>query len=312
MRWTKLIAIPLISLSGHAVAQSVDQSIGGLETCSQTARLADSICEKQTDPKQRLNCVERTSAALLECLQHVLPDKSPPSATLPQAPASPPSASSEVPEEVTPKDAHPTGSLKTSTETDSKDDSPNANVTTSAPEIPATPEEPTGSIQSDTKTIARPVSPRLAKEDWIISETTSPLDYSDLVSAALHPVQKVNNGPISVKIRCRAKSTELSLQFPVDFNGPKTGELQLDYQIDDQPSVKQRWVWSAARKAAVYKGDPVSFLQSIPEGASLKIRALDADQAATFLLIGLDFVRKKVGSACKWALLEAGTSSPKR
>jgi hypothetical protein len=153
------------------------------------------------------------------------------------------------------------------------------------------------------------------KKDWIISETTSPIDYSALVSAVIRPVQQVSNGPVSLIIRCRAKATELALQFPSDLNVAKSGELQLDFQIDDQPSAKQRWTWLVGGKFATYKGDPVPLLQSIPEGARLLIRPSesgDAQQAATFLLIGLDSVRKRVGTACKWAPLQAGASAPKR
>jgi hypothetical protein len=418
MRWAKIIGILLISLSGAASAQSIDQGVRGLETCFESARLADSICEKQTDPEQRLNCFEKTRAAQLECLKHVLPDRSasspeeappaaPPSASLqaplpasspsaslqaplpasppsassaaplpasapsasseaplpasspsasseaplpasspsassqaplpasapsassemplpaspPSAsleaplPASPPSASSQAPQEVTPKEFLSTNRSNVATEQNSKDNSPKADVRVNAPETAATREEPTATIQSDAKSMARPAAPPLMKRDWIISETTSPIDFSALAIAVIQPVQQMSNGPISLVIRCRAKSTELALQFPSEVNVPKAGELQLDYQIDEQPSVRQRWTWPAGGKIAVYKGDPVPLLQSIPEGARLMIRASggdDTQQAATFLLIGLDSVRKRVGTACRWAPLQAGSSAPKR
>ena len=161
----------------------------------------------------------------------------------------------------------------------------------------------------------KPAAPPLMKRDWIISETTSPLDFSALATAVIQPVRQASNGPISLVIRCRAKTTELALQFPSEVSVPKAGELQLDYQIDEQPSVRQRWTWPVGGKIAVYKGDPVPLLQSIPEGARLVVRASggdDTQQAATFLLIGLDSVRKRVGTACKWAPLQAGNSAPKR
>src|SRR5215471_13104940 len=272
MRWARPIGILLISMSRPAVAQSVDQTIVGLETCFQTARLADSICEKQSDPKERLDCFEKTRAAQLECLRHVLPDKSGPSARSPEAapPASLPSPSSQAPEEVTPKDTQSTGSSQISTE-DSSKDTPKADVKANAPEMPAAQEESTGTIQSDTKMIPKRAAPPPTKKDWIISETTSPIDFSALVTAVIQPAEQVSNGPISLTIRCRAKTTELALQFQGHFNAAKARELQLDYQIDDLAFVKQRWIWSTGGKTAVYKGDPVPLLQSIPEGAKLKI-----------------------------------------
>jgi hypothetical protein len=379
MRWARIIGISLIGLSGPAFAQSIDEGVRGLETCFETARLADSICDKQTDPEQRLDCFGKTRAAQLECLKHVLPDKSvtspeaaprasppsaaseaaprasppsatseapprasppsaaseapprasPPSATSEAPPrasppsaaseapprASIPSATSEAPKEVTPKEIPSTRPSNVATERKSQDNSPKADVKVGAPAVPATQEQPTATIQSDAKSIAKPAAPPLMKKDWIISETTSPIDYSALVSAVIRPVQQVSNGPVSLIIRCRAKATELALQFPSDLNVAKSGELQLDFQIDDQPSAKQRWTWLIGGKFATYKGDPVPLLQSIPEGARLLIRPSesgDAQQAATFLLIGLDSVRKRVGTACKWAPLQAGASAPKR
>ena len=380
MRWAKIIGILLIGLSGPAAAQSIDQGVRGLETCFESARFADSICEKQTDPEQRLNCFEKTRAAQLECLKHVLPDRSasspeeappaappsasseapllgsspsvsseaplpasppsasseaplpasapsasseaplpasPPSASLEAPlPASPPSASSQAPQEVTPKEITSTNRSNVATEQNSKDNSPKADVQVNAPETAATREEPTATIQSDTKSMPKPAAPPLMKRDWIISETTSPIDFSALATAVIQPVRQASNGPISLVIRCRAKTTELALQFPSEVSVPKAGELQLDYQIDEQPSVRQRWTWPVGGKIAVYKGDPVPLLQSIPEGARLMIRASggdDTQQAATFLLIGLDSVRKRVGTACKWAPLQAGNSAaPKR
>jgi hypothetical protein len=83
------------------------------------------------------------------------------------------------------------------------------------------------------------------------------------------------------------------------------------YQINDQPIIKQRWTWSAKRKIATLKDDPVELLQPVPEDVRLKIAISDRENVrheAIFPLAGLDRVRKKLGNACKWAPVQAKTS----
>jgi len=95
----------------------------------------------------------------------------------------------------------------------------------------------------------------------------------------------------------------------------RAGEVQVDYQINDQPSVKLAWHASADGKTAIYKGDPVGLLQSLPEGARLKINVLDGPETgyeATFQLAGLDAVRDKIAAACKWPPVANKLSSEKR
>ncbi len=50
--------------------------------------------------------------------------------------------------------------------------------------------------------------------------------------------------------------------------------------------------------------DPVELLQSMPEGATLKVAVADSGNVrreATFGLGGLSGIRHKIGTACKWA-----------
>jgi hypothetical protein len=159
--------------------------------------------------------------------------------------------------------------------------------------------------------MARPVEAELpsattrAKAEetkWIVSETTSPIDYSPLVSATIRPRQQVNSGLSGLTISCRAKRIELSLRLMDDLDVPRWGELRIDSQIGDQRSVKQRWRWDEQQGTILfYEGDPVALLQSIPDEARLRLGVGDSKGArhmATYQLFGLDAVRKKVASAC--------------
>jgi hypothetical protein len=165
-------------------------------------------------------------------------------------------------------------------------------------------EPPTGSAQNQP-----------ADKAWVVSETTSPVDYSPLMTAVIHSTSSVKDAPNTLAVRCRGLRTELLLRTEGAWRASRASEVQVDYQINDQPSVRLQWTVSADGKTASYKDDAVGFLRSLPEGARLKISVFDRQglgQEATFQLTGLDSVRKKIGLACKWPSTADKMSSGKR
>ena len=157
---------------------------------------------------------------------------------------------------------------------------------------PVSPNEPhTGSAQDEP-----------SDTPWVISETTSPVDYSPLITAVVQSTSSVKDAPNTLAVRCSRSRTELLLRTEGVWHASRASEVLVDYQINDQPSVRLRWTVSADGKTASYKDDAVGLLRSLPEGARLKI-VFDGPglgQEATFQLTGLDSVRKKIGLACKW------------
>jgi hypothetical protein len=138
---------------------------------------------------------------------------------------------------------------------------------------------------------------------WVVSETTSPVDYSPLITAVIHSTSSVKDAPNTLAVRCRGPRTELLLRTTGTWHATHASEAQVDYQINDQPFVRLQWTVSADGKTASYKNDAVELLRSLPEGARLKISVSNGQgpgQEATFQLTGLDSVRKKIGLACKW------------
>jgi Type VI secretion system VasI, EvfG, VC_A0118 len=158
---------------------------------------------------------------------------------------------------------------------------------------PASPNEPpAGSAQNQPSDTA-----------WLVSETTSPVDYSPLITAVIHSTSSVKDAPSTLAVRCRGSRTELLLGTKGTWRATRASEVRVDYQINDQPFVKLQWTVSADGATASYKDDAVELLRSLPEGARLKISVFDGrgpGQEATFQLTGLDSVRKKIGLACKW------------
>src|SRR5882672_8143224 len=157
--------------------------------------------------------------------------------------------------------------------------------------------------------------PKPADTNWIVSETTSPVDYTPLTTAAIRLPFSVKHAPNTLAIRCLGRHTELLVRTEGTWRASRTREVEVEYQINDQPLVRLAWTASADGKTAIYKDDAVGLLQSLPEGARLKINVLDGPDTsyeATFPLAGLDAVRKKIAAACKWPPAANKKSSEKR
>ena len=291
-----LIAIVLSAVGGAVCAQPANDVAKELETCFQSARAADAIC---SDPKhgaaERLECLQKARTSQLECLEQSLRGSS---------------AGSAPPE----KTVGTTGVPEIPSVAVSPDKPANIVVPNSA-QATAPSEMATGAVSSEVPARAVDTPSKSSNTNWLVSETTSPVDYSPLLTAMTRLPSSVKHAPNTLAIRCRGGRTELLVRTGGTWRVSRAGEVQVDYQINDQPSVKLAWHASADGKTAIYKGDPVGLLQSLPEGARLKINVLDGPETgyeATFQLAGLDAVRDKIAAACKWPPVANKLSSEKR
>jgi hypothetical protein len=342
MRWGRLIGSAFILAGGIVSARSADESAGALESCFKAARIADAICSRlPDDPALRLDCFQKTRSAQIECLEHVLSEtpagpatpktsseatrSEPPASAAPatsksppEAPRPEPPASAALPEGSSERVSPPaqTGTLETPPGIPSAEKSPpKAIVGTNPPKPPKSTEPPTGAIQPNIfpKTADVPVRP--TGTNWVISETTSPVDYSPLVTALIRSTSPVKDAPSALTVRCLGQRTELLVRTDGTWTATRGHELRVDYQVNDQPAVGLPWILSSDGKTATYKDDPVGLLLSLPDGARLKINVTDrtsSSHEATFQIDGWDVVRNKIGTACKWARTTDKTSSGKR
>jgi hypothetical protein len=323
MMWARLIGSIIILGSGIVSARSANESVTALESCFRAARVADAICSKlPNDPAQRVDCFQKTRSAQLECLEHVLSEtpaepatpKSPPETPRPEPPAS--AALPESPERVSPPAQ--TGTLEAPAGVPSAEKSnspPKAIVGTNPREPPGSTEAPTGAIQPNISPKTADVPVRPTGTNWVISETTSPVDYSPLVTALIRSTSQVKDAPSTLAVRCRGQHTELLVRTDGIWTATRGHELRVDYQVNGQPAVGLQWLLSSDGKTATYKDDPVSILRSLPDGARLTINVADrasSSHEATFQIDGWDVVRNKIGTACKWAGATDKTSSGRR
>jgi hypothetical protein len=315
-----LIAIVLCTVGRAVCAQPADEGSKMLDTCFELARTADAICsDAKNGGAARLDCRQKASMAKLECLERVFPGRSagsvppetpprtaspemPAVTAAPEAPAG--SASPERPVGTVAKGA-PTSSQKTPAgtapaETPVATVSPELMTGTASPGIPA-------------RRVEIPAMPQ--DTHWIVSETTSPVDYSPLVTAMIRSTTGLQDAPNTLVIRCLGPRTEVLLRTQGTWRASRSNTVQVDYQIDDQPLVRLPWIASADGKTVSYGNDAVGLLQSLPEGARLKINVVDragAGHESTFQLAGLDAVRKRIAVPCKWAAAADKILSGKR
>jgi hypothetical protein len=151
--------------------------------------------------------------------------------------------------------------------------------------------------------------------NWIVSETTSPVDYSPLTTAEIRSTTGLQDAPNTLVIRCLGPRTEVLLRTQGTWSASRSSKVQVEYQIDDDAPVKSQWIASVDGKTVSYGNDAVGFLQSLPEGARLKINVPDRagpGHEATFQLAGLDAVRKRIAAPCKWTIAADKISSGNR
>jgi hypothetical protein len=313
----RLIAAALL-VAGSAVGARANDGATGLESCFQAARLADAICSRlEDDPVQRLDCFQKTRAAQLECLEHVLSEVSPkaaapelPSGSVrPEPPASstPPSVPSEARSSKEPARPHtveaPTGTVSLDQPAAVPKPNPKAVLSDVPPDLP------------DARGRVADLPANKPAADWVVSETTSPVDYTPLLMAVKHSTSHVKDAPNTLIIRCLGLHTELLVRTEGVWGALRAGEVRVDYQINQQAVVKQQWTLSPDGKTASAKDDPVGLLRSLPEDAQLKITVTDrsaGSHEATFRLAGWNAIREKVGAACKWAQATSRASTDKR
>lgn len=299
MRWARLIVSVFILGDGIVSARSANETAEAMEPCFRAARNAEAICSKLPDPEQRVDCFQNMRSAQLECLEHVLSEtpgeptpKTPSEAARSEPPASAPPAtpktSTEAPRPEPPASAAlpegsservspsgQTGTLETPAGVPSaeKSSSPaKATVGTNPREPPSSTEPSTAAIQPDLapKTADVPLQP--TSTNWVISETTSPIDYSPLVTGSIRSTSRAKDAPGELAVRCLGHRTEFLVRTDGTWGPTRGHELRVDYQVNDRPAVGLQWILSSDGKTATYKDDPVSLLQSLPDGARLKIK----------------------------------------
>ncbi len=141
--------------------------------------------------------------------------------------------------------------------------------------------------------------------NWIISETTSPVDYKPQIAAltTARASSSSQDAPSSLAIYCRAQRTELIISTTGSWKQATDGEVKVVYRINEEPPVEQRWRPAEAGRSLAFQGDVVRLLRSMPDGGQILVKVYAGKSPpyeSTFGLAGLDPIRRKIAAACNW------------
>ena len=149
--------------------------------------------------------------------------------------------------------------------------------------------------------IAPPTHPGPGGDNWLVSETTSPVDYAPVVTATTFSRRGSDGSSIQLSIHCRAGRTELVVAGPAVTRGSEN--YAISYRINDDQPVQLAAGSPSFGTGIAFTGDVVRLLQSLPEEGGIAVRLSSRTGAVKdgyFPLGGLKIVREKVAAACKW------------
>jgi hypothetical protein len=156
-------------------------------------------------------------------------------------------------------------------------------------------------LEKLSRSIVPPARPAPAGDNWIVSETTSPVDYRPIITATTSSHGGPNGSSMQLSIQCRGGRTELVVAGPaVSRSG---ADYAISYRINDGQPVQLAAGSPSSGTGAAFTGDVVRLLQSLPEEGDIAVRLstrTGAAQEGHFLFGGLKMVREKVAVACKW------------
>jgi hypothetical protein len=149
---------------------------------------------------------------------------------------------------------------------------------------------------------APPARPVPGDDNWVVSETTSPVDYAPIVTATTFSRGGGSDASsMQLSIHCRGGRTELVVAGPAVSRASQ--DYAITYRINDNQPVQLAAGSPSFGTGAAFTGDVVRLLQSVPEEGDIAVRLFTRTGVAQdghFLLGGLKMVREKMAAACKW------------
>ncbi len=156
-------------------------------------------------------------------------------------------------------------------------------------------------LEKLSRSLAPPARPAPGGDNWIVSETTSPVDYSPIVTATTSSRGDSNGSSMQLSILCRGGRTELVVAGPALSRSG--ADYAISYRVNDGQPMQLAAGSPSFGTGAAFTGDVVRLLQSLPEEGDIAVRLTartGAAQDGYFFLGGLKMVREKVAAACKW------------
>lgn len=138
-------------------------------------------------------------------------------------------------------------------------------------------------------------------ESWVVSETTSPLDYSPVVIATATARGASGGSGMKLSIACRGGTTSLVLSSPGAL--PAGDAYAVSYSVDGGAPTTLAAAAAPAGTGMALGGDVVRLLVSLPAQGEIAFR-IAGRQGVTlegrYSLAGLKTTRERLAVSCRW------------
>ena len=146
-----------------------------------------------------------------------------------------------------------------------------------------------------------------AADDWTVSETTSPIDYSPVAVATASSGGGPDGVSLQLSIQCRGGRTELVIGGPAVVR--RSEDYVVSYAINDGAPLVLPAGMPASGTGVAIKGDVVRLLASLPDRGDVTFR-VEARQGGAplqgrYSLASLKTVRDRLAAPCKWPAANA-------
>ena len=140
-----------------------------------------------------------------------------------------------------------------------------------------------------------------AADNWIVSETTSPVDYTPVAIATTSSRAVPDGSTMQLSIQCRGGRTDLLIGGPA--LAQRGGDYVVSYGVNDGQPVVVAAGTPASGTGVAIKGDVVRLLASLPDQGEIVFRVTDRRGAALegrYALARLKIVLDRLAASCKW------------
>jgi hypothetical protein len=148
---------------------------------------------------------------------------------------------------------------------------------------------------SSTSAVAPPA------DNWIVSETTSPLDYTPVAIATASSRAGPDGDIMQLSIQCRGGRTDMVISGPTVTR--RAEDYVVSYAVNDsQPGVVAVGTPASGTGVAL-RGDIVRLLASLPDRGDIAFRVTNRQSATLegrYALTGLKTLVARLAVPCKW------------
>jgi hypothetical protein len=145
-----------------------------------------------------------------------------------------------------------------------------------------------------------------AGENWTVSETTSPIDYTPITVATASSPTAPGGAAMQLSIQCRSGRTDLVID---GSTLTRRGEdYAISYAVNGGQAVSVGGGTPASGSGVALKGDVVPLLASLPDRGTVTFRVAGRQDPALegrYSLPALKIVLDRLAGPCKWPIAGA-------